>query len=101
MFHASEGALSSDSSRRRTGLTVAALLLLALITAVCLNGFKQAEQLYVAQLRDTQRLQGSSVQSMLDDASALLMETCDNYRLIDVGRSTEPDSWQITERACS
>lgn len=56
MFHASEGALSGDSSRRRTGLTVAALLLLALITAVCLNGFKQAEQLYVAQLRDTQRL---------------------------------------------
>lgn len=101
MFLAAHGDPSSDSPTRRTGLTVAALLLLALIIAVCLNGFKQAEQLYVAQLRDTQRLQGNSVQSMLDDASALLMETCDNYRLIDVGRSAEPDSWQITEMACS
>lgn len=101
MFLAAHGDPSSDSPTRRTGLTVAALLLLALITAVCLNGFKQAEQLYVAQLLDAQRLQGNSVQSVLDDASALLMETCDSYRLIDVGRSTEPDSWQITEMACS
>ena len=60
-----------------------------------------AEQLYVGQLQDTLRLQENAVQGMLDDASALLMETCDNYRLIDVGRSAEQDPWQVTEMACS
>lgn len=89
------------SRRQRAALAVCAALLLGVILFVCLYGYERAEQLYVGQLQDTLRLQENAVQGMLDDASALLMETCDNYRLIDVGRSAEQDPWQVTEMACS